>query len=310
MQRREFIGLIGATALSIPRSGYAQTKRGVPLVAVMLLIKSDTIAAKENISALRKGLQEEGFIEGTNYSLAVRFAEGDYSRVPQQAMELAALNPSLFVTLAFGVGPQRFSPEIPLVFANVAVDPVALGWVQSYVHPGGMITGNVMNAVGGEETVTQKRIGLFKQLVPGLTRLGMIAPVPGQNRPATLAMKEKEALQKVAAQLGFEFFLYGLNTLDDLENAFAAGLRDDVGAFYISGEPLLSSNMSRVMTFVTASRKPTVGPYPDWGRAGLLMSYATDPNDGARKAGIYVAKILKGARPGDLPSNRRANSLW
>ena len=181
------------------------------------------------------------------------------------------------------------------------MDPVALGWVQSYVHPGGMITGSVMNAVGGEETVTQKRIGLFKQLVPGMTRLGMIAPVPGQNRPATLAMKEKEALQKVAAQLGFEFVLYGLNTLDDLESAFAAGLRDDVSAFYISGEPLLSANLARVMSFVAASRKPAVGPYPDWGRAGLLMSYATDPADGVRKAGVYAAKILKGAKPGDLP---------
>ena len=193
MQRREFIGLIGAAALSISRPGYAQTKTNMPVVAVMLVSKSDTTTAKERVAALRKGLQEEGFIEGTNYSLAVRFAEGDYSRLPQLATELIALNPRVLVTSGFGVGPNRPHPEIPLVFANVAVDPVAMGWVQSYVRPGGTITGNVMNAVGGEETVTQKRIGLFKQLVPGLTRLGMIAPVPAQNRPTTLAMREKEA---------------------------------------------------------------------------------------------------------------------
>jgi putative ABC transport system substrate-binding protein len=159
-----------------------------------------------------------------------------------------------------------------------------------------MITGNVMNAVGGEETMTQKRIGLFKELVPNLMRLGMIAPANG-----VLAMQEKEALRKVASQLDFEFVLYDLNTLDDLESAFAAGRRDDVSAFYISGEPLLFANLARVMSFVTASRKPTVGPYPDWGRSGLLMSYSTDPIDGYRRAGAYAAKILNGAKPGDLP---------
>lgn len=296
MRRREFIGLLSTVALSFARPGYAETKANLPLVAVLIPIKSETDLARSRVAALRHGLHEAGFVEGTNYSLAVRFAEGDLSRLPQLARELGALNPKVFVTIGFGAGPaQRSSPEIPLVFTAVAVDPVALGWVESYVHPGGMITGNVMNAVGGEETVTQKRIGLFKQLVPGLTLLGMIAPV------GTLATKEKEALQKVAAQLGFELLVYGLNTLDDLESAFAAGLRDNVSAFYVSGEPLLFSNRARVISLVAASGKPTVGPYPDWGRAGLLMSYATDPLDGIRHAGVYAAKILNGAKPGDLP---------
>jgi putative tryptophan/tyrosine transport system substrate-binding protein len=295
MQRREFIGLIGTAALSFPRPGYAQTKTDLPVVGLLLPQKADT--GKDRVTALRKGLQEEGFIEGTNYSLAVRFAEGDLNRVPQLARDLGALTPRVFVVVGVGVDPSRRSfPDIPLVFTAFAADPIALGLAQSYPHPGGMITGNVMNAVGGEETMAQKRIGLFKQLVPGLTRLGMIAPANG-----VLAMKEKEALQKVSAQLGLKFVHYDLNTINDLESAFAAGLRDDVNAFYVSGEPLLIANLSRVMTFVTASRKPSVGPYPDWGRAGVLMSYATDPLDGVRHAGIYAAKILKGAKPGDLP---------
>jgi putative ABC transport system substrate-binding protein len=297
MRRREFIGLIGTAALNFPRPGYAQTKTDLPVVGLLLLQKPDTTVAKDRITALRKGLQEAGFIDGTNYSLAVRFAEGDLSRWPQLARELGVLKSRAIVTVGYlNSAVLQSIPDVPLVFTAIAADPVALGWAQSYVHPGGMITGNVMNAVGGEETMTQKRIGLFKQLVPSLTRLGMIAPATG-----SLAMKEKEALQRVAAQLDFEFVHYGLNTLDDLESAFAAGLRDDVSAFFISGEPLLAANLSRVMTFVTASRKPTVGPYPDWGRAGLLMSYATDPLDGVRQAGIYAAKILNGAKPGDLP---------
>src|SRR5258708_1531410 len=144
MQRREFIGLLGATALSLPRPGYAQT--GLPLVAVLMPFKQD---GDFRLCAPPNGFQETSLIEGTNYSLAVRYGEGDYSRIPQLAMELVALNPRVFVTLGFGAGPNRVSPEIPLVFSGVAVDPVALGWVQSYAHPGGMITGNVMNAVGG-----------------------------------------------------------------------------------------------------------------------------------------------------------------
>src|SRR5258705_6703891 len=294
MHRREFIGLIGTAALSSPRLGYTQTETYLPVVG-LLLSTADNAQSKVRIAAIRKGVQEAGFMEGTNYALAVRFAEGDYNRLPQLGMELGALNPSVIVVVGGGIDAvHRPFPEIPLVFTAFALDPVALGIVQSYVHPGGMITGNVMNAVGGEETMTQKRIGLFKQLVPDLTRLGMIA-----SEAAVALLKEKDALQKVTTELGFELVHYSLKTIDDVESAFAAGLRDDVSAFYISGEPLLSANLARVMSFVTASRKPSVGPYPDWGRAGLLMSYATDPIHGVRHSGIYAATTLNGSKPAD-----------
>jgi putative ABC transport system substrate-binding protein len=299
MQRRDFLGLIGATALSIPRPGYAQTKTNMPLVGLLVLHKSDTTGAKDRIAAFRKGLQEEGFTEGTNYSLAVRFSEGDVSRYPQLAKELGALNARVIVAIGslYGMGEfRRAFPELPLVFTGIAADLVKLGAVQSYVHPGGMLTGNVMNAIGGEETMAQKRIGLFKELVPNLMRLGMIAPANG-----VLAKEEEDALQKVATRLGFELVRYDLNTIDDLESAFASGLRDDVSAFYIAGEPFMSANLPRVMSFVTASGKPSVAHAPDWGRAGVLMSYSTDLLDGARHAGIYAGKILHGAKPGDLP---------
>src|SRR5271170_5241951 len=179
MRRREFIGLVGGAA-AWPVLARAQQTGKIPVVGFLWGGSAETTAAKERVAALRKGLQEEGFIEGANYSLAARFAEGDLNRLPQLARELGALNPRVLVTVGFGAAPaQRANPEIPLVFTAVAADPIALGWVESYAHPGGMITGNVMNAIGGEETMTQKRIGFFKQLVPDLKRLGMIAPANG-----------------------------------------------------------------------------------------------------------------------------------
>ena len=296
MRRREFIGLAGTAALSAAPPGYAQTNAGLPLVGV--LVPGGMEFNRDRIAALRLGLQAAGFREGTNYSLAIRFADGDFERLPSLARELAALDPRVIVAAANAAGTvRRFCPDLPLVFTGFAADPVALGLADSYARPGRMATGNVMNAVGGEITLTQKRIGLFKDLFPGLTRLGMIAPEPGVG----LAVLEKDALRKVAAQLGFEFVHYGLGTLDELPGARAAGVRDGVSAFYISGEPLLFNNMSKALPLILAAAKPTVGVYPEWGRAGLLMTYSTDLVDGFRRAGTYVAKILAGTRPGDLP---------
>ena len=186
-------------------------------------------------------------------------------------------------------------PDVPLVFTSISVDPIAYGFAQSYVRPGGMMTGNVTNAMGSEEALTEKRMNLFKELVPGLTRLGMIGP------QGLLYKAELTALRNASGHFGFEVAEYAIERLDDLEGAFALGLRDGVSAFYISGEPLLFNNMSRVMPLVAASGKPCVGVYPEFGRAGLLMSYSSDTLDGFRHAGIYAAKILGGASPGDLP---------
>jgi len=315
MRRREFIGLAGAAALSFSRRGHAQTKTELPVVGFVTGLKSDTTNAKNRVAALRKGLEEGGFVEGKNYSLAMRFGEGDIERLPQLVMELGTLKPRVIVTMGYvSISFSKFVPDVPMVFTGIAVDPVEIGLVQSFTHPGGMITGNVMNAAGGELTIAQKRIGIFKQIVPNLTRLGVIGPAPMflelsveerlKRRGVAqgyLTMKEKEALEQVGAQSSFEVIPYYLKTIDDLESAFAAGVRDDVSAFYISTEPMLYANLARVVSFATASRKPSVSTVPDWARGGLLMAYATDLLDGARRAGIYAAKILNGAKPGDLP---------
>jgi ABC-type uncharacterized transport system substrate-binding protein len=116
-----------------------------------------------------------------------------------------------------------------------------------------------------------------------------------------LQYQEETALRKASGQLGFEFEKYAINTLDDLEPALAKALGDGVDAFYISGEPLFVTNMSRVMPHILATAKPTLGVNLESGRAGVLLTYSNDFDDGYRRAGIYAAKIIQGAKPGDLP---------
>jgi ABC-type uncharacterized transport system substrate-binding protein len=250
-------------------------------------------------------LQEAGLLEGTHYVTALRSADGRLERLPELTRELQSLKPAVFV-VGGSLAPARLmlQPTPPVVFASIAVDPVERGFAQSYARPGGMITGNVLNALGGEDTIAEKRITLFKELVPSLTRLGMFGPNMGEGVPAYLFEQEISAGGRVSSRLGFETRAYRLRTIDDLESAMESGVRDGIDAIYLSGEPLLFGNFSRVLRTVLGAGKPTLGTYVDWVRAGVLMAYATDVLDSYRRAGIYAGKILQGAKPGDLPIER------
>lgn len=292
MNRRGFLALSGVAAITFPRLALAQ--KDLPVVAV--LTPGNAKLANDRIVAIRKGMQEAGLSEGVNYTFALRHADGVFDRLPGLAQELGALKPHVIVASAAAAPVvHRTLPDLPLVFTSYAADPIKAGFAESYVRPGGHATGNVMNAVGGEEALTQKRMNLFRELVPDAKRLGFI------GSSSILATAELNALRSVAHQFGFEIVRHPIQGLDDVGDAVAASLRDGVGALYVSGEPLLYNNMARVLPLVLAPGKPTVGTYPEWGRAGLLMSYSADLIDDFRRAGIYAAKILGGEKPAVLP---------
>jgi putative ABC transport system substrate-binding protein len=290
MKRRQFSMLAGAGALAWP----AFAQGALPLVA--LITPGSEIQAAERIVLLRAGLREAGLVEGVNYAFALRFAGGVRERLDGLILELGALKPRVIVSAGIGLVVKQLLPDTPHVFTAIAVDPVKLGLVNSYAHPGGNTTGNVLIAANADKSMTLKRIELFRQLQPNFRRLGFL----GTNT-VMLAVDELDALRSIARRFGFELVHHPMRTIDDIEPAVAASGQDGVDALYLSGEPLLIANMARVVQAVAASGKPAVATYPDFGRAGILMSYSADLADGFRRAGIYTARILRGEKPGDLP---------
>lgn len=294
MKRREFIGLIGGAA-AWPLMTRAQAA-DLPLVAVLVAATEQIAIARS--ASIREGLKRAGLIEGKDYVMTVRFADGDYARLPEIIKELDGLKPRVYVTVASGPKPiHRQAPNAPVVFTAIAIDPVAYGWVESYARPGGMTTGNVQNAIGGLESLISKQFQLFKELVPNLARLGFI----GLTDTAAQFPVERAAVQKAARQLGFAVSMYEVPTLAEVESAIASGQRDDVSAYFLSLDPRLVARIPQIVAALAKTGKPAFGPTPVWTRGGLLMSYYTDFDEQARRAGGQVAQILRGANPGDLP---------
>ena len=255
MQRRDFIGLIGGAA-AWPLAAQAQQPANLPLVAVIVVAGEQMAAARS--ASIREGLKQAGLIEGKDYVLNLRFADGDYARLPEIIKDLVGLNPRVYVVTGFGPGPiHKQVPNAPVVFTGIAVDPVTMGWVQSYARPGGMVTGNVQNAAGGLESLMSKQFQFFKELVPNLTRLGYVGL-------ADTPQIERAAAEKVAQQLGFAVSLCVVPTLADLESAIASGQREDVSGFFVSGDGRLVARIPQIVASLAKTGKPAFGPYPMW----------------------------------------------
>ena len=240
MQRRELSKLIcGAAAW--PLTARAQQAANLPLVAV-IVIAGEQMGTARNAS-IREGLKQAGLIEGKDYVLMLRFADGDLARVPEIVKELDGLKPRVYVTVGSGPKPiHRQVPNAPVVFTGIAIDPVEYGWVESYARPGGMTTGNVQNAVGGLESLMSKQFQFFKELVPNLTRLGFI----GLTDTAVQFPVERAAVLKTAEQLGFAVSMYEVPTITDVESAIASGQRDDVSAFFLSLDSRLAARLPQI----------------------------------------------------------------
>jgi putative ABC transport system substrate-binding protein len=246
----------------------------------------------EVLEPFRQGLRDLGYIEGQNISFEYRWAGGKYERLAGLAAELTRLKVDVIFTASIATDAARHATEtIPIVFVNVG-DPVASRLVASLARPGANITG-ITNI---SPDLTGKQLELLKESIPGSTRIAVLWNPT--NAGAALQLKETQA---AARTMKVQLQLHEVREPNDLDRAFSSMSGEHPSALVVLADPMLFAHESRIANLAARSRLPTICWPSSFVRAGGLMSYGPSSIDMNRRAAIYVAKILKGSKPADLP---------
>ena len=292
LTRREAAALLGAALLPAgPGSAFAQQRRGGPPVIGFLGATTPTVWSAF-VQAFLGRLRELGWVDGRNMTIEYRWAEGRNERYLEHTAEFVRRPVDVIVTS--GTGPvltvMRATKDIPIVFA-AAGDPVGTGIVASLARPGGNVTG-----LSNQQTdLAGNRLELLREVVPGLRRIAVLGNVNVPN--VTLEMNE---VQKQAPNIGLEVTRVEIRKTDDIIPGLQA-LAGKVDGLYVCTDPLVTTYATRINTMAMSERLPTMYAFREYVRNGGLLSYGPNFPDLFRRAGDYVDKILKGAKPADIP---------
>ena len=293
MDRRAFIGSLALGALSVPRATLAQPTRKVARIGILSLgATSDLVGPQPrspSTKAFLHGMRELGYVYGEHFVTEPRGGEGKPERFPSLATELVRLQVDVIVTA--GVGVQAFkqaTSTIPIVMA-AASDPVGSGYVQSLGRPGGNVTGLSLQS---EETAG-KRLEILRELVPTAALVAVLWD------PTTL--RSWKAAEAVAREQGWKLLSLQIRDAGEIEEAFRAATGARAGALLVSAAPILFPRARRVAELAAKSRLPVMYELRPYVEAGGLISYGADIIEIWRRAAVFVDKILKGAKPADLP---------
>ena len=270
----------------------AEAQQPAKILRIGILFLSSASGQSARIDAFRQRLRELGYVEGKNIVIEYRYADGKLERLPDLAAELVGLKVDVIVTVPQAIlAAQKASPTIPIVFA-LHPDPVGTGLVSSLARPGGNITGlSVMTP-----DLDGKRLELLKEAFPKIARVAFLWQ-PGGTR-GNLSLTEMEAAAKA---LGVKLLSLEVRSLDDFDSAFARAKGERAQALITSIGGLIITQQRQVLDFAAKNRLPAMYPYSEFVEAGGLMSYGPSYMDLWRRAAEYVDKILKGAKPADLP---------
>ena len=288
MNRRAFLALIGAAT---PFMSRAQQ----PAMPVIGLI-SGTNREPRFIDAIRQGLGETGYVEGRNFIFEYRWAEGDFERLPGMAQDLVRRRVTLIMGMQSAAAPRAAkaaTTTIPVVFC-IGGDPVRLGLVASLSRPGGNVTG----VSWFDAELGPKRLGLLHELVPYVT---IVALLINPNNPESV--RQPAELQDAARALGLQLVVLTATTSGDIDTSFSAMVQNRVGALLVGSDPFFANRREQMIGLAAQHAIPTI--YGDAGSevavGGGLMIYGNSLADAYRRAGIQTGRILKGAKPSELP---------
>jgi putative ABC transport system substrate-binding protein len=291
MQRRDFITLLGGAAAAWPLAARAQQPDRVRRIGALMAVANNALG-QARARAFQQQLERLGWTEGRNIVVDFRWSEGRSEPLAAAAAELVRLKVDVIVT--GGTPPAAAAKEatslIPIVFTGSG-DPVATGLVPSLEHPGGNVTG----LSSQNRDLAGKRVELLRQIVPGLSRLGILTNV--DNISAALEMREVEA---AAAKLRLDVVRLDIRRPDDIAPALRT-FKGPASAIYVVPDALTATNARRINTIALGQRLPTMHGSREQIEAAGLTSYGADLLDLYRRAADYVDKILRGAKPGDLP---------
>ena len=292
MRRRNFIQGIGAASAAWPLTVQAQ-QLATPVIGYLGITNSEDEAPRLN--AFRQGIGEAGFTEGKNVLIEYRWAEGHYERYADLVAELVKRPVTIIATLGnstAAVAAKAATTTIPIVFA-VGDDPINLGLVVSLNRPGGNATGTHFLTA----EVVAKRLGLLRDLLPTARRVAVLLN-PGDVTRAEYTRRE---LDSAAPGLGFQLEFFSATSSQDINDVFAKLSRDRFDALFVGPDPFFNRRRTQLAILAARHGIPSTYATREYVVAGGLMSYGTNVTDSYRQAGAYVGKILKGAKPADLP---------
>jgi len=289
VKRRDFITLLGGVAAAWPLAARAQQPT-MPVIGFLNPTSPDAFAGR--LGGFRQGLKDTGYVEGENVAIEYRWADNQTDRLPALAAELVRRRVAVIV----GNTPSAFAAKaatttIPIVFI-VAEDPVRLGLVASLARPGGNLTG--VNFFTGE--LVAKRLELLRELVPRAARVAVLVNPAGPDAETTL-----KDVEPAARAIGLQIPVLNASTSREINAAFATFVRERPDALFVGGDPFFSSRRVQLVHLATLHKVPAIFSNRDYVEAGGLMSYGSNLADAWRQVGVYTGRILKGAKPADLP---------